>query len=293
MVKRAQELRINIRWGHSAIGHSERGVHIESSNGVEYLPASLVVVADGARSAMRSATTAEGLHFLNTAIVGGVIEGSLPDPVQNRHGLIVGSGCSVFSAQETPQKVLVSMSFPVEREVDRKADDAWLKSQVLLYMPQFPTLEKQLLAMLESPTMFAVNCRDRMPLKGIKPLIFLGDASHAVSPFAGAGANMALIDGTTLGKLAAQENQTYEGLQRELEHLTFKKWEKVVLQQRSTISMCHSTTLRDRGFRFVFLRSLPLFISPSYKIIRRLISLSVVVAVMSAAAHRAGIFRGQ
>jgi len=76
----------------SAVGYSpETGVQAETSEGVKCFQGSLVVVADGARSAMRTAVAPEAkLNPLNVAIVGANIEGSLPEPARNRHGMILG-----------------------------------------------------------------------------------------------------------------------------------------------------------------------------------------------------------
>jgi len=235
-------------------------------------------------------------------IVGRTVEGEAPPPVAKGHGLIVGKGCSCFATEEAEGKVLVSLAFPVDREMDRVADATFLKDKVNHLSKQFPPLKILLdKAFLSSDSdsdtpvslirnsdtlisdksrdsdkrfsdksrdseIFVVNCRDRMPLKGKNPFIFIGDASHAVSPFAGAGANMALVDGWILGKLTSEkDSRTVDELAEKFSKETFGKWEKIVNQQRTTIQFIHSENFFIVGIRAVLLRMLPWMFSPEYK----------------------------
>jgi len=188
-------------------------------------------------------------------------------------------GCSLFVAQESADRILVSLSFPVDRVLSLNADEEFIQARIKALSPQFPALQAQLATMAASPALFVVNCRDRFPLHASQPFLFIGDASHAVSPFAGAGANMALIDGHKLGEIAARHGNSYEELRRGFEQTTFEEWKKVVQRQRSTIHMAHATSRWNGFVKCLFVNAIPFLLSPSNKIYRRVLAVALIAGV--------------
>jgi 2-polyprenyl-6-methoxyphenol hydroxylase-like FAD-dependent oxidoreductase len=71
-------------------------------------------------------------------------------------------------------------------------------------------------------------------------VIFIGDANHAVSPFAGNGANLALCDGWDLAEQLTKASSLEEGL-RAYDSLAVARSRRVLRQSHISIRAAHST----------------------------------------------------
>jgi 2-polyprenyl-6-methoxyphenol hydroxylase-like FAD-dependent oxidoreductase len=182
--------------------------------------ADLVVVADGARSVLRERLTDDGAHrqFLNVGIVGGVFDGVVVAAAgahARRHGMLIGDKSMCFVAEEGHGAELVSVSATFDREVSREdvRDDAAVRSRFLATLEQYsPSVVAPLVAAIErqSDSLLIVNALDRMPHAPVRGCVaFLGDASHAVSPLGGSGANMALVRRRRAGRGVSSRHQKH------------------------------------------------------------------------------------
>jgi 2-polyprenyl-6-methoxyphenol hydroxylase-like FAD-dependent oxidoreductase len=93
-------------------------------------------------------------------------------------------------------------------------------------------------------------------------VVFLGDANHAVTPFAGNGANMALCDGWDLAEQLLKSASVEEAVKM-YDDIVVPRANKVVKQSHIAIAIGHS-----QGWRLylamIFLRFLKLILLRHY-----------------------------
>lgn len=171
----------------------------------------LLVVADGASSKIRAAMRRDDLlQFAGAVCIAGCSRfppGGVPEPLNRDWGMVMGgNGTSLFAARVDDTSAVWNISYLSKetREPARGAQAAKNKDEVLVEARRrgkaFAQPFGQLVAATDPATLMIFNAMDKAPIKHSdeQPLIYIGDASHAVSPFAGNGANMALMDGLDL-----------------------------------------------------------------------------------------------
>jgi 2-polyprenylphenol 6-hydroxylase len=200
-----------------AIGQEE--VQVSTSGGV--LTARLVVGADGARSALRSAAglTVDTRAYGQTAIVANVVT---ERPHQStawqrfmRDGTLAflplanGNSSIVWSADDTRAAGVLALSDAAfATELDRASDLALGETRLLSERLSFPLMR------LAAPRYVAQR------------VALIGDAAHVVHPLAGQGANLGLLDAAALAQqvkaaVAAREDP---GAMRVLR--AYERWRK-------------------------------------------------------------------
>lgn len=320
LLAHAQAHGVEVRWGAQVINADvdadPNGVTVEytsdtlsdSAHGqaTRTMVADLLVVADGARSVLRERLTDAGARrqFLNVGIVGAVVDGlasQMPVHLRARHGMLVGDRSLCFVSDEGHNAELVSVSLPIEREIlrDDLVNDAALREQLISAAKQFPNeIVRPLLSAVEQngDNLMVINALDRFPHAPVRGnVVFIGDASHAVSPFGGSGANMALVDGVTLAAEFYSATKNLHGDSTNVEvrsavatataaffAATGVKCETLVHRQRSVVSMIHTNTVVSRVLRFVLLRVAPFLFAPG-KVRRFAFSAGVLGGVIGAA----------
>jgi 2-polyprenylphenol 6-hydroxylase len=200
-----------------AIGQEE--VQVSTSGGV--LTARLVVGADGARSALRSAAglTVDTRAYGQTAIVANVAterphestawQRFMRDGTLAFLPLANGNSSIVWSADDTRAAGLLGLSDAAfATELDRASDLALGETRVLSERLSFP------LVRLAAQRYVAQR------------VALIGDAAHVVHPLAGQGANLGLLDAAALAQqvkaaVAAREDP---GAMRVLR--AYERWRK-------------------------------------------------------------------
>lgn len=98
-----------------------------------------------------------------------------------------------------------------------------------------------------------LSARDKKPIQhdlDETAIVFIGDSNHAVSPFAGYGASLALKDGWDLSKALISSSTAKEAIQM-YGAVSFAGASKVLGSSRWRIKYGHSTGLRYLYFRTI------------------------------------------
>ena len=127
-----------------------------------------------------------------------------------------------------------------------------------------------------------VNCRDRpamLPFSPQSKVVRVGGAWHAISPYAGVGANMAIVDGWELGRAILTQQLPIVHVQ------LVKHWQAMFRRQRFVILFAHSrVNFYIFMFRNVALRLLPIALSPQRRRTRIILGASIALVIALVAA---------
>lgn len=190
-------------------------IRVQLSNG-EMDCCDFLVVADGANSTLRASIRPDDkLNFAGPVSISAVshFPGQIPEPVNREWGIVPsGQGAALFISPMDKQSVNWSLSYIAEAPCEqlRQPLPAKLNAQLLqeakergaIFKEPFPTL----LERSDAVTIMVLNAMDKKPFAhgaatGLpKGIAFIGDSNHAVSPFSGNGANLALMDGYDLAE---------------------------------------------------------------------------------------------
>jgi 2-polyprenyl-6-methoxyphenol hydroxylase-like FAD-dependent oxidoreductase len=208
-----------IHWGTTCISAVQLGsgrVGVQLDNG-ETDECDLLIAADGSKSKIRASFRPEDkLNFAGAVIIGAVSrfkDKALPPPVDRDWGIYLpGTGHGLFVSPVDERSALWSLSYlaPEPRKIMKQPISP---EQASLLLKEASHRGKGLAEPFQTlvnatdiSTLMMLNTMDKQPfphltgsLEGM-PVVFLGDANHAVSPFAGAGANLALMDGWDLAE---------------------------------------------------------------------------------------------
>lgn len=200
---------ITLRLGHDIRGIREEGdTHalLIDSNGMEHGPHALVVVADGANSQLRGASTLP--HRVSRYPWGALwFVGEDPARTYERelyqvvHGTtrLLGLLPTGLGPRHSSTRRLVSLFWSIRSDhVDewrRRGFEAW-KREILSYDHRTACLLDQ----IESPeqVLYSSYYDVVMPSCHTSCVLYIGDAAHAMSPQLGQGSNLALYDAMVL-----------------------------------------------------------------------------------------------
>lgn len=174
----------------------------------------VLIAADGASSKIRETLRPQDkLSFAGAVCLSGTArfaEGEVPKPMNKNWGSLLGGGegKGLFVSPVDSRSALWNLSYLASqpRDLERKKqplseDDARNVCEEALevgkvFSEPFATLVRA----SDPSTVMIFNARDKQPFCNADenadcrcPVIFIGDSNHAVSPFAGNGANLAMV----------------------------------------------------------------------------------------------------
>ena len=210
----------------------------------------ILVVADGSNSKVRQALRPQHeLRFAGAICISGRTHAldALPPPLDTSFGgVLSGNGNFLFLAANDRTSALWSVSYlsgtpckhkPAGALSEAEIDEVLAEAELRLrpYGEPIPTIFKQTLR--SSVSVF--NAQDLMPFRNYGSVIFIGDAQHAMSPFAGNGANMAMMDGYELAMLLVLSNSLPSAVQA-YDNLAIPRSTTSISMSHRTIAMGHS-----------------------------------------------------
>jgi 2-polyprenyl-6-methoxyphenol hydroxylase-like FAD-dependent oxidoreductase len=217
----------------------------------------LVVAADGGSSKIRSQLRPEDtLEFRRVCTLTGTsrFEGPPPEPVHRDYGMVLsGTGTGMFVSPVDARSALWSLSWHTDtpRESKKaplsKEDVDALLAEARQHVAEFPPLFETLLDATDPSTLMLLNAMDKPPFRhtdaAFPDVVYIGDANHAVSPFAGNGANMALNDGWDMAQLLCGSQSLADAV-KAYDTLVEPRSRRVWKQSHFNIALTHATGLK-------------------------------------------------
>ncbi|KAF5702760.1 monooxygenase [Fusarium mundagurra] len=218
MIEEAENLGISIQWQSQCFGvkpldDRRLSVTVSSQNKSQHLiDCDLFIAADGAHSKIRSSLRPDDqLHYAGATQIGGlaVFPQGIPNPLADSWGIMAsGYGNSCFVSPFEDKTVI--WAFSKAEEMPTGGDGRALLDEVRQHCSEIAEPFASLINSTDPSTAFVIPARDKKPFshESVLPgVVFIGDSNHAVSPFAGNGANTALADGWDLaGFLLASDS---------------------------------------------------------------------------------------
>jgi len=220
----------------------------------------LLVAADGANSKIRAILRPNDKLVYNGAIQmggNGRFPNGLPSPLGENWGLILsGQGVRCFFSAVDKERVVWAFS---QREPERKQRvggfspdemDA-LKREILERGHMFAEPFKTIVEATDPASAFMIPCKDKQPIRheeSLEGVVFIGDANHTVSPFARAGANLALKDGWDLAECLWKASSLKAAV-AEYDSISYPRAVATLKKSHQRIEMGHCT-----GIKYILLR---------------------------------------
>lgn len=236
---------------------TDESIGVRLSNGKED-SCDFLVVADGANSKLRSCVRPDDkLNFAGPVSISAIsrFSGPSPEPVSRDWGIVPsGQGVALFVSPMGEQSANWSLSYMADapRREQRQPLSPDLSTQLLqeakergaVFKEPFQTLVEH----SDTATLMVFNAMDKEPFahgaaNGMPDsIVFIGDSNHAVSPFAGNGANIALKDGYDLAECLC----THKSVEKAVEVYDKRSLPRASISVRTShvsIAVVHSSGL--------------------------------------------------
>lgn len=259
------EKSVEIRWGIACTGAvklEDGRVGVRLSDGT-IDECDLLVAADGSRSkVLASLKPDQKLNFAGAVLImaNARFEGGIPKPVDRDWGLFLnGSGQGLFVSPVDEKNAVWSLTYrsqtPREGQNSGFEGDQYEKliKEVMERGKAFKEPFSTLVKATDPSTLRISNAFDRQPF-GHQDIdlnvVFIGDANHAVSPFAGNGANMAMMDAWDLAEQLCK-HETLESALKAYDSVAIPRAKAVIKFSHRTIALAHATGWRFWLYSFV------------------------------------------
>jgi len=221
----------------------------------------VLVAADGNRSKIRqSFRPKDGLQFVGVNQLGANAKfpDGIPQPIDNNWGLTLSShGVCCFFSPVDKQTVVWGLS---RLEPERQGFDPQLSPEEQcraivkeakevghMFAEPFGTI----VSATDPTSIFLFPARDKQPFyhdAALRGIIFIGDANHAVSPFAGNGANLALKDGWDLAEKLCQSESLDQAVSA-YDKLSVPRAQATLKTSHQRIDFVHYTGIKSALLR--------------------------------------------
>jgi 2-polyprenyl-6-methoxyphenol hydroxylase-like FAD-dependent oxidoreductase len=184
----------------------------------------------------------------------------VPAPVNRSWGMLLkGNGTSAFVSPMDEHTGLWSVHARTTTNnspwlASTDSDIQSLLSEAHRRTEGYTPLLGELIGRTDPSLIRTFDARDKMPIKHDlnMPVVSVGDANHAVSPFAGNGANLALTDGWDLATQLCQSESFAEAVEK-FDAYAIPRSRTVIRQSHFTIAVAFSTGLKYQLY-LLFLR---------------------------------------
>ncbi|WAO96716.1 FAD-binding-3 domain-containing protein [Fusarium falciforme] len=262
LIQEAEALGIDIKWETQCLRATSKDGGIEvtvSSNAgsstVQH-ECDILVAADGAHSKIRaSVRPVDVLQYAGATQIGGlaVFPDGIPKPLSEAWGILIsGHGNSCFASPIKDKTVVWALSKAEEMPAQPAGGDGRaLLEEARNLGKEIGEPYTSLLNATDPSTAFAIPAKDKQPFnhQGVLPgVIFIGDSNHAVSPFAGNGANTAMQDGCDLAELLLSSN-SLESAVAAYDNVSVPRAEKTLKSSHWRISIANLEGIKFSLFR--------------------------------------------
>ena len=263
----AAEKEYHINWGTSCtsaekLNNGKIRVQLESSDGSEVTQeeCDILIAADGASSKVRAAfRPGDTLQYAGVAMIGGIAtfpDGNFPKPLDDSWGsLCSGEGVHCFvSLMDSKTLIWAVSQWETERRSKTIAPGQAreLKEEAKKMGSMIASPFEKLVDATEDSTVFVLPAMDKPAFThseaGLGNVVFMGDSNHAVSPFAGNGANLALKDGWDLAVQLCKADEMADALIA-YDKLSYPRAVKTLNTSHQRINMAHS-----QGIKWMFVK---------------------------------------
>lgn len=259
LIEAAERLDINIKWGVQCTGaeRQEDGRYqVQLSGGTDdTTTCDVLIAADGAHSKIRKCFRPDDtLQYAGAVQIGGQTRfpNGIPDPVNSAWGMILsGQGYACFVSPVDEDSIVWAMSCKEDTVRRRPSEITSTEAEALIkealrwgegWKEPFETIVKS----TDPSTMFIIPAMDKQPFNHEdvpSGVIFIGDSNHAVSPFAGNGANTALKDGCDLAEQMCK-GDSLETAIAVFDRLSVPRAVKTLQTSHSRIGLAHAQGIR-------------------------------------------------
>ncbi|KAL7896828.1 hypothetical protein HDV64DRAFT_254365 [Trichoderma sp. TUCIM 5745] len=215
----------------------------------------LLIIADGASSKLRARLRPnDTLQYTGIMQKGGlaIFPNGIPKPVDEKWGLILSSGkgvaCFFSPYDETSLSWGMSYRAPTIEEPLKisSTEEAWSVVEECKELgKEFLEPFQSILDATDPKSVSRLAARDKQAFShdlSFGPAIFIGDSNHAVTPYSGYGASLAMKDGWDLATQLCR-SQNLEEAVTAYDAISMPRATKVLKESRQRIDISHATGL--------------------------------------------------